>query len=457
MIHKNKAVYHDPAGQRQPYGRRWYKRFLPRTLFGRSLLIILVPVLMLQIITTVVFIDRHWSKMTDRLSFAVAGEIAIIAEQFERDPDPERVKAIAGYVARNLDLLISFEKGGALQSSFNSEDATIVARTLARAMKEQVRRPFDVHVDVEEKWVEISVQLQNGILHVSTLERRLFSSSGYIFLLWVVVSSMILFAIALVFMRNQIRPIRRLAVAAERLGKGQDVLSFKPEGASEVRQAARAFLTMRDRIKRQISQRTAMLAGVSHDLRTPLTRLRLELAMLGDNESTRAMNDDIAAMEKMIEGYLHFAKGQGEEASRVYDLGTLLDKITNEFRRAGAQIHLYKDDELQVRMKPLMFERAMQNLVSNACKYADTVWISAHRLENHIQVVVEDDGPGIDTSQYEDVFKPFFRVDSSRNPATGGVGLGLPIAQDIIHAHGGRIWLDKSVHGGVCVALRIPL
>ncbi len=437
------------------------KKFLPNTLYGRSLLIVALPILLIQILMAYVFYDRHWSKMTDRLSFAVAGEIAIIAERFNDNYNADDFEAVARNVSQSLELLISYEEGATLdhkaveaRSSFRS---SYVVRTLQRSMDNEVRRPYIINVPEKKKWVEVVVALDGGLLHISMPERRLFSSSSYIFLLWMLGISLILMGVAVLFMRNQIRPIRRLAVAAERLGKGQEVpLSFKPEGAREVRQAARAFINMHDRIKRQMQQRTAMLAGVSHDLRTPLTRMKLQLEMLGDGQDIKDLKSDIHDMERMVDAYLDFARGEGQEQREVIDLTGLLERCADKARRQNAQVEL---DVVPVSMslKPLALERCIDNLIGNAVQYGKNIWISLHYAEDDVSLVIEDDGPGVAEDKYDEVFKPFFRLDSSRNVAKGGVGLGLPIAQDIIHSHGGEISLGKSTHGGLSVTIVLPL
>ncbi len=436
------------------------KKYLPRTLFGRSLIILVTPIVLLQIFSAYIFFDRHWSKMSGRLAFAVAGEVSVIAEEVERDPSPENVKGIAGYAARSLELLISYEPEGRLVSLGRRHKGweTIVAGLLAESMENQVRRPFDIAVDSDEKWVAVSVQLSNGLLHVTMPQSRLFSSSGYIFLLWMIGISIVLMVIAIIFMRNQIRPIRRLAVAAGRFGKGRDVPAFKPEGAYEVRQAATEFLKMHERIKRQISQRTAMLAGVSHDLRTPLTRLKLQLEMFGEGPDVDACRSDIEAMEKMIQGYLDFARGEQGEGPVYIDLCEILERLVSiAGRQCEDMVVFCGEGELALSVKPMAIERCFGNLIANACKYGERVWVSARRLGDYVEVAIDDDGPGIPEDLYEDVFRPFYRVDNSRNPETGGVGLGLPIAMDIVHGHGGRIWLEKSNRGGLRVVVHIPV
>ena len=437
------------------------KSVLPKTLFARSLLILIVPVLLIQVIAVFMFFDRHWSKMTTRLASAVAGEIAILAEGFDGEIPLAQTEGIAENAARYLDMLVRFHGNAALPEAgprYTGFDwGGMVERTLYAQINAQVRRPFLLRMDFERKWVEVRVQLGNGVLDVSFPQRRLFSSSGYIFLLWMIGSSVVLVMIAVLFMRNQIRPIRRLAIAADRFGKGRDVHVFKLEGAVEVRQAGRAFIDMRDRIQRQISQRTTMLAGVSHDLRTPLTRLKLQLEMLGDSPDVDAMKSDIIEMERMIAGYLDFVRGDGEEQVALTSLSDLFARLIVSARRQGHDITLNGNVEISLMLRPMAFERCLGNLVNNAGKYAEHIWLGARRLEGYIEISIEDDGPGIDAAEYEEVFKPFYRVDSARSSLTGGVGLGLPIAMEIVHGHGGEIWLEKSPYGGLRVVIHLPV
>ena len=268
---------------------------------------------------------------------------------------------------------------------------------------------------------------------------------------------MILFGVATVFMRNQVKPIRRLALAADSFGKGRDVPLFKPEGAKEVRQAASAFLAMRERMVRQISQRTEMLAGVSHDLRTPLTRMKLQLALLGDAEGVDELKEDVAEMEYMLDGYLAFARGEGTETPRSEDLATILGGVVAQARRKGGMVELHTDGNLTVPLRPDAFKRSMTNLIDNAMRYGDHVSVHAGRLGEAIEITIDDDGPGIPEDKREEVFKPFYRLEGSRNPSTGGVGLGLTLARDAIRGHGGDISLGDSPDGGLRVRLRLPL
>jgi two-component system, OmpR family, osmolarity sensor histidine kinase EnvZ len=432
------------------------KRMLPQTLFGRSLLIIVTPVILLQVVATWIFYDRHWDTMTNRLAYAVGGEIGMVIEQLERDVTMADRTETLSMAARTMDLIITFEPDAILPPQRQTLNS-LLERTLGMALDERVRKPFLIDTRVASNWIEIRVQMADGVLSVMSPERRLFSSTTYIFLLWMVGAAMVLFAIAIIFMRNQIRPIRRLAAAADAFGKGRDVTRFKLEGATEVRQAAAAFLVMRERIQRQISQRTEMLAGVSHDLRTPLTRMKIQLELFTDCADVEDLKADVIDMEQMIEGYLAFARGEGAEAPVPTDLNRLINEAVSSARRDGAIVDLHLEGELSLPLRPNSVKRCLANLIGNARRYADHVWVQAGRRDDAIEITVDDDGPGIPASSHEDVFRPFFRLEGSRNRSTGGVGLGLTIARDVIRSHGGDITLSDSPRGGLRAVVRLPV
>ena len=437
-----------------------FKRLLPRTLFGRTLLIIVTPVVLAQIVATWIFYDRHWETVTRRLSFAVAGEVALVIDQLNRAANEAARSEILEAAARTTDLIVTLEPGARLP--FDPQPLSgLLKRTLGAALEEQVGRPFAINTRIAHEWYEIRIQVGDNVLRVLSPERRLYSPTTYIFILWMTGSALVLLTIAIIFMRNQIRSIRRLALAADSFGKGRDVPNFKPEGASEVRQAAAAFLVMRERIQRQMRQRTEMLAGVSHDLRTPLTRMKLALAMLGehtDSAEIEELQDDVAEMEEMIEAYLAFARGEGTEPVRQCDLNRLLAEVVNGARRAGGTVYLEASAPLTLLLRTNAFRRCLTNLLANSRRHAESVWIKAGRRDSAtLEIILDDDGPGIPAAAREDVFKPFHRLDTSRNSETGGAGLGLAIARDVVRSHGGEITLDDSPQGGLRAIIRLPV
>src|SRR5690606_7463085 len=334
---------------------------------------------------------------------------------------------------------------------------TLVEARLEEALNERLQDPFVIDSRTVRGHVEIWVQLPEGVLRALVTDERLFSSTTYIFILWTIGSSVLLFGIAVVFMRNQVKPIRRLAHAAESFGKGQEVRDFKPEGATEVRQAAAAFINMRDRIKRQIQQRTEMLAGVSHDLRTPLTRMKLQLEMLPDVPEAEFLQADVAEMEHMVEGYLAFARGEGQETPAPSDLGGLLRDVVAQMTRDGRTIDLHVEQDLTLPLRRDAMRRCFTNLLANAQRHGRHVAVTAGRRKGRIEVTIDDDGPGIPPERHEDVFKPFFRLEQSRNPATGGAGLGLTIARDVARSHGGDVTLDTAPGGGLRARVWLPV
>jgi two-component system osmolarity sensor histidine kinase EnvZ len=446
-----------PTDAPSPSHSGWLKRILPRTLFGRSLLIIVTPVLLLQVVTTYLFFDRHWSALTRSLAFSVANEIALIIDDVEHAASETQIPAICDARGKQLDLVISYQPRAELGDQVLVPWNPLVRRILGQALNEKVHRPYEIGTYVPEDWVEIRVQLDQGVLTVLSPQRRLFSYTTYLFVLWMLAASILLAAVAILFMRNQVRPIRRLAIAADLFGKGREVERFKPEGAAEVRQAAAAFLGMKDRIKRQIAQRTEMLAGVSHDLRTPLTRMKLQLAMLPEGEAREGFADDVAEMEQMIEAYLAFARGEGTEAPAETELDQLAADCVDRARRNGRPIGLTLVEPIHATLRAQAMKRCIDNLIGNALRYARNIAVTVRRDGPVAEIVVDDDGPGIPASRREDVFRPFMRLEASRNLKTGGAGLGLTIARDIARGHGGDVLLSDSPMGGLRARVRLPL
>lgn len=430
------------------------KRLLPKSLLGRTLLIIVSPVVLLQLALGVIFFEGHWDKVSSRLARGLAGDIATIVSLMELYPGEANEEWIFDIAGVHMEIGAHFVPGGILRPARPDDEIDDFAEV---AMRNFVGKPFRIAADRADRRVVVQVQLPDGVLEAVTTRKRLFSSTTYVFVIWMVGTSLIVVGIATVFMRNQVKSIRRLAEAADAFGKGRDVAGFKPEGAREVRQAGTAFLAMRGRILRQISQRTEMLAGVSHDLRTPLTRMKLQLALLEGAEEVEEFKDDVAEMERMLEGYLAFARGEGAEKPEPTDLGALLAEVAERGRRKGGIIDLHVEEGILVPLRPNAFRRCVTNLVDNAIRHASHVSIRAGRRKDAVEVTVDDDGPGIPAGKREEVFKPFFRLDASRNPGTGGVGLGLSIARDVMRGHGGDVELGESPIGGLRARLRLPL
>lgn len=436
------------------------KKILPRSLFMRSLLILTIPIVLTMSISTYIFFERHWERMAGRLAMAVAGEVAFLTEQIKLDSNQVNYESMANSSMRHLYLNVKYVEGGQIkQEVINYKGrGDIIKKTLAQELGTKLGYPYRILVDTEEKWIQIQVQLENAAIIFTSPERRLFSSSGFVFLIWMVGISSILMIVSILFMRNQIRPMKRLAVAAERFGRGRDVPFFKIEGAREVRQAARAFLGMRDRIQKQIQQRTAMLAGVSHDLRTPLTRMKLQVEMMPEGADKDDLKNDIHDMQRMIDAYLQFARGDKSEPMERVDLKVMAQRMVENYKRDNFVVNLdAQGDDFINFVRPVAFERCLNNIISNAQKYAYEAWILLRNDGEFVTITIDDNGVGLDPLQYDDVFKPFFRADEARNTKSGSVGLGLPIAQDIVLAHGGDIALDKSPQKGLRVQIILPI
>jgi two-component system osmolarity sensor histidine kinase EnvZ len=433
------------------------RRIMPRTLLGRSLVIIITPLIVLQVISTYIFYERHWENVSWRLSAVLAGDIATIIDSLALPPGGLDEATIIEMARRNMELRVSYRPGARLPTDAPPLGDSRLEQMLARALDAYVNKPYVIAVHSEQSEVDIRIQLAGGVLDVVTARKRLFSYTTYVFVLWMVGSSLVLFAVAMMFMRNQIRPVRRLAEAAESFGKGLDVPDFKLEGGAEVRMAAAAFKVMRARIERQITQRTEMLAGVSHDLGTVLTRMKLALAMMGDGPETAALKTDVADMEKMVEVYLAFARGEGAEAVEDTDLSALVEEAVGSIQPGKAHIERDVPAGLHMPLRPQSLKRALVNLLSNAARYGHTIAVAAAKRNGAAVVTIDDDGPGIPDDQLEAVFKPFYRLDPSRNLQTGGTGLGLAIARDAVRRHGGDLTLSRSPMGGLRATLRLPL
>ena len=438
------------------------RRVTPRGLFWRSFLIMLIPLVLVQATVAYIFFERHWDTVSRQLAMDVTGDVVTIMRMADAASGPEERTAIDRIARREMQFGVVFQAGAVLpDDSPNRFDRTIDA-TLHRQLEKRLTVPYHLNTQLPDKRMTIRVQRPDGVLTLVTTVKRMRESTTVLVILWMVGTAIVVSAIAVLFLRNQIRPIRRLAAAADALGKGRPVTDLNPSGATEIRRAGAAFLEMQGRIQRQIAQRTEMLAGVSHDLRTPLTRVRLQLAMLADahpgsRQEITESEQDLLLMEHMIDEYMAFARGQGGEAPVSTDLAEIIDDVAGDAGRRGSSIVLEVERPLILALRPNAIRRCLTNLVENAMHHGAQVAISAARRDDVVSVAVEDDGPGIPVDQREDVFKPFFRLDSARNPRTGGAGLGLSIARDVARGHGGDIRMSAGSLGGLRAELRLPV
>lgn len=432
----------------------WIKRVLPRTMFGRSLLIVVMPLILLQAIATWVFYDRHWTAVSWRLSAAVAGDVGLLVDALKLADSPAQTAKLVERARAQTDLDVKIEHSKTL-SAMPSATGRLVEDQLNQAIQSRLNYPFRIDL-LDDGGAEIRVQLADGVMLVDVPRNRLYSSTTYIFMMWMLGSSLVLLAVATVFLRNQVKSLRRLAEAADSFGKGLPVPTFKVEGAVEIRRAAIAFMTMRDRLQRQVRQRTQMLAGVSHDLRTPLTRMKLALEILGNDPAVAELKSDVAEMEHMVHGYLDFVRGEGTEASVETDISLLIEDLAADLRRDGTLLTVTPPAEFVMPVRPNALRRCLGNLIGNARRHGSHVWLTGIVVADGIDILVDDDGPGILPANRARVFRPFVRLDTSRNPLTGGVGLGLTIARDVARSHGGDIRLETSPQGGLRARVHLP-
>ncbi len=437
---------------------RMVKKVLPRSLLGRSLLIILLPLLILQAVALQIYYGSHLELVSRRLANAVSGEIGYTLDLLRRYPGAADRDWVLRTAHDEFDLVLDVKANAFLTNmkSRTMPGPMTMDDDLSLALQQKVGLPFRMDWITYPQNVLVQIQYWDGVLDVRVPRKRLYATPIYMFMAWLVGSALLLFGVAALFMRIQVRAIRRLAAAAEAFGMGRDQGPIKPEGAVEVRQAATAFNRMQERIRRFLSQRTEMLAGVSHDLRTPLTRLRLALAMLPRREELRhdigEMTADVEEMDRMIGGYLAFARGEGTEQPQEVDLSAVLEEVADRARRAGADVALDAPLGLTLLLRPDAVRRAVTNLVDNARRHAKRVTLSALAQGGRmVQVTVDDDGPGIPSERREVVFRPF------ESGAPGHTGLGLTIARDIVRAHGGEIVLEESPLGGLRARIRLPV
>lgn len=422
------------------------KAFLPKTLFGRSVLIIVLPLIFVQLITTYVFIERHWTWVTRHLGRRLAGQMATVIESYEKNDDRYKL------LAKRFDFRVNLSS----EKPFKviAPPHKLTRRYLIRYLNQELTYPFRVEAD--NNWISLHVQHPQGWITLTTQRKFLFSMTTPIFLIWSICTPILFFLIAVIFMRNQIRPIRRLADVVHRFGKGEMHIDLKPEGADEIRRATVAFRVMQERIHRQIQMRTEMLAGVSHDMRTPLTRMELTLAMMKGSVQKNELLKDVREMTKTVESYLAFSRGEDGEQTKEIPLQDFLNDCLWGIKKSLITLENTLTNNARIRSRPLNLKRGITNILENALRYGSHVWIYVNASKEFLYLSIEDNGPGIPADARMDVFKPFFRLEPSRNQKTGGTGLGLTIARDAIVSHGGTIQLADSPKGGLAVHIRLP-
>jgi two-component system osmolarity sensor histidine kinase EnvZ len=433
------------------------KGVMPTGLYARALLIIIAPMVVLQSVVAYMFMERHYNLVTQRLSAGVVQDIATLIEVYRVYPQDAGNTQLRRIAQEKLGLVVDFLPVNELPPPRPKPFFSLVDQALSEEVRKQIGRPFWIDTVGRSALLEVRIKLDNAVIRVFAPRSAAYVSNSHIFLAWMVGTSLVLITVAVLFLRNQIRPILRLADAAESFGKGREVPDFRPRGAREVRRAALAFIEMKRRIERTMEQRTTMLAGVSHDLRTILTRFKLELALIGEGPEVDAMRKDVDEMARMLEAYLAFARGDSGEQSAPTDMAEFLDELKGDAERNGHATTVSFHGQPVVTVRPAAFKRCLGNLVSNAARHARAIAITGHRDHRWLTITVDDDGPGIAPYLREEVFKPFLRLDDARNQDEGGTGLGLAIARDIARSHGGDITLSDSPLGGLRASVRVPV
>ncbi len=430
---------------------------MPKGLYARSLLIVILPMVLLQSAVALVFMERHWQMVTFRLSNAVTQDIAALIDIYrdfhKLDPDNSKLEDIA---LRRLKLDVEVLPPGPLPPALPKPFFSLVDRAMSSEIAKQIHRPFWIDTVGRSNFIEVRVDMGDAILRAVALRSQAYASNSQIFIVWMVGTSLVLITVAILFLRNQIRPILALADAAEEFGKGREI-EFRPRGAREVRRAAYAFLEMKRRIERAMEQRTTMLNGVSHDLRTILTRFKLSLALLSDENEARELTADVDEMQRMLEAYLAFARGDIGEGAAPTDIPAMLETLRQEGERLGHETEVFYVGEPVATVRPDAFKRCLANLLINAARHGRRIRLEGSCDAKFLQIHVDDDGPGIPAEQREEVFRPFVRLDEARNQDEGGTGLGLAIARDIARSHGGEIFLATSPLGGLRASVRVPV
>jgi len=434
----------------------WLHARMPKGLYARALLIVILPIVLLQSAVAYVFMERHWEVMTYRLSAGLARDVSAIADGWRSFPDDKGRATLQRIAAMDLNIELMILPKADLPEPQPKHFFSLLDQALKTELSKRLRTPFWIDTTLPSNLVEIRVPVDDAVLAMFATRTHAYASNSHIFFIWMTVASVVILAIATSFLRNQIRPIVRLARAAEEFGKGRDV-AFSPRGAREVRQAGAAFLEMKRRVERAIEQRTTMLNGVSHDLRTIITRFKLSLALMSEGGEAAEMRKDVDEMERMVEAYLAFARGDGGEAATRTDVSAMLDELRADTERRGISATLKVSGDPTLVARPASIRRLFTNLVGNAQRYGKAIELVIENDGKTMNVHIDDDGPGIPLEKREDAFRPFYRLDESRNQDQGNTGLGLAIARDIARSHGGDISLERSPLGGLRATVTLPV
>lgn len=437
----------------------WRYKLLPRTLFFRTMMLIFIPLIVVQIVSIEVFFDSSWSRMGKRLADNVADNIQVIMALYEEGQDVSDIRKIA---AQNMQTDFAILPLDAVRpQSYMSEHNRIAVDYLQDALTNSFEgKKWQIFYDESAKVRDLVIWLDDGVKKYSFAmpRKKIFSSSIFMFVVWMVATSVCLLIVSMLFLRIQVRSIAELARTAENFGKGIYDDGFKPYGSSEVRKAGLAFIKMKERILRSIMERTQMLAGISHDLRTPLTRMKLVATMMPESQDKQDFLIDIDEMEKMLNGYLAFVRGEGDESAKEVEIKALVQNLCSRFKIEYKKLKFRSNIKEQLMMiKEQALKRALSNVIANACRYGKKVEVAVEGGDKKVYILVDDDGPGIPKDKRDEVFRAFYRLEESRNKETGGVGLGLAITKDIIASHGGKILLNESKMGGLRVVIELPI
>ena len=431
---------------------KFIKNLLPKRLFYRGLLIVAVPIVALQVTITLVFFDSLWIKTNKGLTKALVSEIVTIIDIYNNESDYNK-KIVTDLYNKNFSFSVRFLDNEKLPDIKVERWFSPMDRTLRRELKPQFNEYWFNTLSYKEV-VDLRINFRNGVLQIFFPKERIQASSIRIFAFWITIPAILMLAIAIIFLKNQTRPITKLAQASERFGKGEDVEEFHPSGALEIRQAGHEFDKMRKRIIRHLNQRSEMLSGISHDLRTPLTRIKLQLAMINDKELSKKLSLDVDEMEKMLNEYLQFASTGAKDKTESFDICELTNEIIEKYENPKIQKNINK--KIYFNGRKNLIKRCINNLIDNSLKYGQKILITVEKDFSNINLLIDDDGPGIPKSEYQNIVKPFYKIDKSRSESKSSVGLGLSISSDIIKSHGGDIKFDKSKFGGLRVIISLP-